>query len=93
MAFLQYEGIGISALAGAVPKNKIDNYNYTDHFPKEDVKQVVDKIGIYERRFADRNTCASDLCYAAAEQLLNDNNIDRNDIDLLVFVSQTSNID
>ena len=53
------------------------------------MKEVVDKIGIYERRFADENTCSSDLCYAAAEQLITDNNIDRSEIDLLVFISQT----
>jgi len=53
------------------------------------VKEVVDKIGIVERRFADENTCASDLCFAAAEKLIVDNNIDRSEIDLLVFISQT----
>ena len=49
----------------------------------------MDKVGIYERRFADENTCSSDLCYAAAEKLIADNGIDKNEIDLLVFISQT----
>ena len=49
----------------------------------------MDKVGIYERRFADEDTCSSDLCFAAAEKLLNDNAIDRSEIDLLVFISQT----
>lgn len=89
MAFLKFQGIGISALAAAVPANVIDNYKYTQYFDKEQVKQVVDKVGIFERRFADKNTCSSDLCYAAAERLLNENNIDRSEIDLLIFISQT----
>ena len=89
MAFLHFNGIGISALSAAVPKRVINNYEYTEFFPKDDVKKVVDKVGIYERRFADENTCASDLCYAAAEKLIADNGIDKNEIDLLVFISQT----
>ena len=89
MAFLHFNGIGISALSAAVPKQIINNYEYTEFFPEDDVKKVVDKVGIYERRFADENTCSSDLCYAAAEKLIADNGIDKNEIDLLVFISQT----
>lgn len=90
MAIITYKNVGISAIAAAVPSNVIDNYKYDlDVFPEEDVKKVVDKVGVYERRFADENTCSSDLCYAAAEKLFEDNHIDRSEIDLLVFVSQT----
>lgn len=89
MSFLRFNGVGITALAAAVPKNVIDNYNYTEFFSTEEVKEVVDKIGVFERRFADAETCSSDLCYAAAEKLIIDNDIDRSEIDLLVFISQT----
>lgn len=89
MALLSFEGVGITAMAAAVPHTVIDNYKYTDFFPADQVKEVVDKIGVFERRFADKDTCSSDLCFAAAEQLLSDNKIDRNEIDLLVFISQT----
>lgn len=89
MALLNYQGIGITALAGAVPRTVINNYEYTQYFPKEEVKEVVDKVGIFERRFVDDSTCSSDLCFAAAEKLILDNNIDRSEIDLLVFISQT----
>lgn len=89
MAQLTYNGIGITAMSAAVPRNVINNYEYTQYFSKEEVKDVVDKVGIYERRFADENTCSSDLCFAAAEQLIADNCIDRTEIDLLVFISQT----
>lgn len=89
MAILNFKNVGVTALAACVPSNVIDNYKYTEHFPEEDVKKVVDKIGVFERRFADEKTCASDLCYAAAEKLISDNNVDRNEIDLVVFISQT----
>ena len=89
MALLQFKGVGVTALAGAVPRMVIDNYKYTQYFPEDQVREVVDKVGIYERRFADEKTCSSDLCFAAAEKLIADNEIDRNEIDLLIFISQT----
>lgn len=89
MALLSYNQVGISGLAAAVPANVIKNYEYTEHFSPEDVKAVVDKIGVYERRFAQPGVCSSDLCFAAAEKLLADMSVDKNEIDLLVFVSQT----
>ncbi len=89
MALFSFNNIGISGMSGAVPKNVINNYEYDVFFPKEEIKEVVDKIGVKERRFADENTCASDLCYAAAEDLLNGMNVNRDEIDLLIFISQT----
>ena len=89
MAIVKYHGIGITAMAGAVPLHIIENLKYTEFFPEEQVREVVEKVGIYERRFADDNTCSSDLCFAAAQKLILDNEIDRGEIDLLVFISQT----
>lgn len=89
MAILNFENVGISGIAACVPKNKINNYEQTQYFPAEDVQKVVDKIGIYERRFADEQTCSSDLCFAAAEKLIADMKIDRSEIDVLIFISQT----
>lgn len=89
MAIIKFNGIGISAMAGAVPSHVIENLKYTEFFPEDQVKEVVDKVGVLERRFADAETCSSDLCFAAAQKLILDNNIDRSEIDLLIFISQT----
>lgn len=89
MAFLQYEGVGITAMSAAVPKHVVVNREYTAVFSKAEANEIVDKTGIEQRRFADENTCSSDLCLAAAEKLIVDNNIDKEDIELLVFISQT----
>ncbi|MEL1243407.1 ketoacyl-ACP synthase III [Flavobacterium sp. DGU11] len=90
MALLEFKNIGITGMAAAVPKNVINNYEYTQYFPAEDVKDIVDKVGIFERRFAEEGTCASDLCFHAAEKLIADMQIDKSEIDVLVFVSQTA---
>ena len=90
MAILTYNNVGITAMAGCVPRQVIDNYHYDlDLWPEDEVRKVVDKVGVKERRFADEQTCASDLCFAAAERLISDNGIDRSEIDLLIFLSQT----
>lgn len=89
MALLKFENIGITALAAAVPKNTVDNHSFGTSLGVTNMDDVVAKIGVKERRRADEATCASDLCFAAAERLIADNNIDRSEIDLLVFISQT----
>lgn len=89
MPIIKYQGVGIKGLSAAVPKRVINNYEYTEHFPKEVVKEVVDKVGIFERRISDKNTTSSDLCFAAADQLLNELEVNRDEVELLIFVSQT----
>lgn len=89
MADLQFKNINIAGLAGAVPKNKINNREYTGHFSSSIVNDIVDKTGIEERRFAPEGMTASDLCFAAAEKLILDLQIHKDEIDVLIFVSQT----
>lgn len=90
MAILKFNNVGITALSACVPKRVIDNYHYDlDIWPEEEIKKVVDKVGVAQRRFVDSKTCSSDLCFAAAEKLIADNQIDKSEIDLLVFLSQT----
>ena len=89
MAFLQYDGVGITAMSAAVPKRIVVNREYTEVFSKAEADEIVDKTGIELRRFADENTCSSDLCLAAAEKVIADNEVDKDDIELLVFISQT----
>ena len=89
MALLNFNSVGIAGLAGAVPAQVVDNFEFGRELGVPNVEEVVEKVGIKERRMADDNTCASDLCYAAAEQLFADLGINREEVDLLVFVSQT----
>jgi 3-oxoacyl-[acyl-carrier-protein] synthase-3 len=89
MAFLSFTNVGISGMAAAVPKKVIKNLEYDLYFKKKDIKEIVDKIGVKERRFADAKTCSSDLCFAAAEELISEMNVNREEIDLLIFISQT----
>lgn len=89
MANLSFDGVTISGMAGAVPSNVINNREYTQHFDKEAVGEIIDKTGVEQRRISNDKTTASDLCFAAANKLFSDLEIDKSEIDVLLFVSQT----
>ncbi len=89
MACLHFENIGISGIAACVPANTVENIKYTDYFPQEAVQDIVEKTGIRQRRFAPPGMCSSDLCFSAATKLLDEMQVKREDIDLLIFISQT----
>ena len=89
MAVLHFNHVGITAISACVPKRVIKNLEYTQYFPADAVAKLVEKTGIFERRFADEKTCSSDLCYAAAQKLFEDNKISPSEIDALIFITQT----
>lgn len=88
MAIIKYKNVRISALSACVPK-KIE-YNADLHYliPPEVIEKTIHAVGIREKRIADPEVCASDLCIRAAEKLIEENNIDRSSIDMVLFMSQ-----
>ena len=58
-------------------------------FPNWNMTAIKSKTGIDKRYIADPSECSSDLAVAAAEKLFNENNIDRNSIDYILFCTQT----
>lgn len=57
MSLFSFCNVGISGLMAAVPSQVIHNYDYDPYFKQEEIKEIVDKIGVKERRFANGNTC------------------------------------
>ena len=90
MATLHFNNIGISAIAACVPQKVERNADLGYFMSEEEIHKAIHNIGIEERRIAETDVCSSDLCYQAAEQLFKDNQIERSSIDVLIFVSQTS---
>jgi 3-oxoacyl-[acyl-carrier-protein] synthase-3 len=89
MAFITYKNVGIRAMAACVPSNVIYNKDLGYLIPEEEIEKTINAIGIRERRISDADTCSSDLCFKAAKKLIEDNGIDVNTIDVLLFLSQT----
>lgn len=90
MALLKYNNIGISAIAACVPQKIEYNKDLGYMMTEEEMQKAIQNIGIEERRIAAPEVCASDLCSDAARKLMEDNAIDPATIDVLLFVSQTS---
>lgn len=88
MAVIKYKGVAIKAISACVPKNVSKNSDLGYLIPEEEIEKTVNSIGIKEKRFVDDNVTASDLCYKAAEKLFEDNGIERDSIDMVLFLSQ-----
>lgn len=87
MAFLQIKNIKISGLSVAVPSQIEEISEVYQKWGEYD--SFISTTGIKRHRKASENLCASDLCVAAADQLIQKMGWQREDIEALVFVSQT----
>ena len=79
----------IKALAYNLPEKILDNEQVAAMFPEWTVEKIENKIGIKERHITADGETASDLAIGAAEKLFAANNIDRETIDYLIFVTQS----
>ncbi len=88
MANITFNNVKISGISACVPKNISYNSELLKNYPKDEADKIINNIGIHEKRYVDSETTASDLCFKAADNLLNEMNIDRSSIDMLIFLSQ-----
>jgi 3-oxoacyl-[acyl-carrier-protein] synthase-3 len=89
MAFFPIENINLVGIAGAVPRFEISNWDY-DYISQQERKLLIKTTGIEKRRAVkDSGVTTSDLCMAAAEKLLQETSTAKEDIEIVVFVSQT----
>lgn len=89
MAFLKVENVKIKGFSAGVPQNVASNMgNHDDTSAGYSVSDFVRTTGVGERRKDGRFT-TSDLCVASAERLIEDLNWSKEEIDCIVFVSQT----
>lgn len=88
MAFLTTDHIRIAGLAACVPANKENNLAY-DHISETERKLLIKTTGIEERRVAQPGIATSDLCFHSAVKLMNELKWNREEVDLLIFVSQS----
>jgi 3-oxoacyl-[acyl-carrier-protein] synthase III len=89
MAFIKFKNVGITGMGACVPKNKVSNKKSSELFSDASLKKTIKITGVIERRISDKKYCSSDYCFEAANHLLNEMNVDRKSIDILIFVTQT----
>jgi len=89
MSTTNISGSRIAAIGTCVPSNKFNNIIETSEFTRDEVRKVVALAGVRERRLASESICSSDLCIAAANQVLDSLSWNRDSIDALIMVTQT----
>lgn len=89
MATFSVNNIAIKGISCCVPKNTERNIDL-DILTQEEIQKFIDATGVEERRVVTKEICTSDLCCEAAEKLIKDLNWQKEEIEILVFVSQTA---
>ncbi|WP_270544124.1 ketoacyl-ACP synthase III [Butyricimonas paravirosa] len=88
MARWEIKNVRVTGVAAAVPRNVVYTTDF-DFFTPEEAGVFNNTVGIKQRYIAPEDVCASDLCFAAAEQLLADLKWERESVDVLIFESVT----
>ena len=88
MEIVKFNHVKVSGIAGAVPRQVIDNHEYDQWLGKKVVDRVIKTSGVQQIHRAIRRQTASDLGYAAAEQLLTQKHIDRSQIGAIINVTE-----
>lgn len=88
MAIFSIPGVKLAGLSAVVPLNEVSNMEFAT-IPESERKLYVRTTGIDKRRVAKPGTCTSDLCEHAAKELLNTLGWQPDEIQVLIFLSQT----
>lgn len=88
MSFLSIPNVKVSGISACVPKERITVKDF-HLFDDEEAENFSKVTGVISRRIASDDITASDLCFSAAESLISDLGWVKDEIDCLIFVSQT----
>lgn len=88
MAIFQVPNIAIAGITACVPETVFHNKDY-DWISEKERNTLIKTIGVEKKRHANKGTTTSDLCFVAANKLIDKLSWDKSEIDLLIFVSQS----
>lgn len=89
MSYQQIKSVRIDGIAACVPATCEENSSLRLFSSNDEYEKFVTTTGIERRRVVTQGVCTSDLCFAAAEKLIADLQWNKNEIECLIFVSQT----
>jgi 3-oxoacyl-[acyl-carrier-protein] synthase-3 len=88
---LTFKNKKISGIATVLAPRELrfeeEMHNYK--FSEKKCLRLKEVMGFNKHRLVDESTCASDLCVSGMEQLFENGKLKREDIDALIFVSQS----
>ena len=83
------EGFRIAGVATCVPPRSVDNLSDSTGFDPGEVRKVVAMAGVRQRRVVESGVTSADLCFEAAERLLQQLGWERESVSGLIFVTQS----
>ncbi len=89
MARWTIKNVRFAGVSACMPKHVVKTADIP-LFTAEEAQVFDNTVGIRERRIGPDTLCASDMCQAAAEKLLDETGWTRDSIDMLVFESVTA---
>lgn len=79
----------IKAISYYLPEKVVTNEQLVEEFPEWSVDKIAKKVGINERHIAADDETAGDMAYNAAEKLIQENGIKRDNIDFVLLCTQS----
>lgn len=89
MANFTVNNISVVGMAVVVPENKLERDDFVKQFGEDVTTKFIKSTGIKCIHRAVPKQTASDLAYEAANKLLNNIDVEKNKIGMLVFVTQS----
>lgn len=86
----KYSNILIKGVSTVVPHTVVDNVSLIDKYGQKKVNMQINVTGIERRHIADNHIESKDLCCQAAQKLLEAMNIAKEEIKVMIFVTQTA---
>lgn len=79
----------IRAISYFLPEGELTNEDISRDFPEWSIEKIAEKTGIHTRHIAAENVCSSDLGIESAKRLFKEHGIDKNEIDFILFCTQS----
>ena len=82
-------GVRLRGVVSAVPERRLENADFVERFGADAVRDVTKMIGVQTRYWVPPGQTTSDLCHSAAQRLLARLDWAAENVNALIFVSQT----
>lgn len=92
MAIFSVSNTKIVGISAALPKREVSNRQLTG-LDDQEIQLLIKTTGIDKRRIAANEMHASDLCIAATEKLLTKLDWKKEEVEILIFVTQTPDME
>ncbi|MDQ3019437.1 MAG: ketoacyl-ACP synthase III [Bacteroidota bacterium] len=79
----------IKAISYYLPVGELTNEDINRDFPEWSIEKISEKTGVHTRHIAAENECSSDLGIESAKKLFEEHNINKNEIDFILFCTQS----